>query len=98
VNRVGSCGIIAIDLRTRDNSTFDISIPSIRTLPLFGSSSFLFLVRKPVFKSIIAGYNFGSSSISLNRAYNIDDFPAPVLPQTPIFSPPFKSNETFFKT
>jgi hypothetical protein len=37
VNKVGSCGMIAIDLLTLERSTLDTSILSIKTLPLFNS-------------------------------------------------------------
>lgn len=40
----------------------------------------------------------GSNSINLNKAKRREDFPAPVRPQTPIFSPPFNLNDTFWST
>ncbi|KAA6317909.1 MAG: hypothetical protein EZS28_055021 [Streblomastix strix] len=55
VNNVGSSEMIAIDLRTLDIPIFEMSIPSIRTLPLFSSSVLSTSIGKPVFTSIIDG-------------------------------------------
>ena len=43
-------------------------------------------------------YSFASISTILNKAYNIEDFPAPVLPTHPILSPGMIVKDISFRT
>ncbi len=81
-------------------STFLLTVP-VNKKGVYGIIDIFFLNRcNPIYFILTPFIRIIPDEISviLNIAYIIDDFPAPVLPTIPTFSPFFISNSKLFKT